>query len=93
MRVVQGLTELGEKTELAMRNLMNRAEIEAVFANMDLPLIERSIEEIQSAKERFGNPNTPSESGTVVHRLIVSNGTGKLTQDNKNNAELERRTL
>ena len=76
-----------------MTKHLSPAEIEAVFASMDLPLIERGIEEIRDAKERFGSPAVASERPVIVQRLIVSNGTGRLPKDEKKHAQLERRTL
>lgn len=76
-----------------MTNHLSQAEIEAVFSSMDLPLIERGIEEIRDAKERFGSPNLTPERPVIVQRLIVSNGTGRLQKDEKKHAQLERRPL
>lgn len=75
-----------------MTKHLSQAEIEAVFASMDLPLIERGIEEIRDAKERFGAPAVVSERTVIIQRLIVSNGTGRPPKDEKH-AELERRPL
>lgn len=76
-----------------MTKHLTQAEIEAVFASMDLPLIERGIEEIRDAKERFGLPAAPPERPVVVQRLIVSNGTGRFSKEEKKHAKLERRPL
>ncbi len=70
-----------------MTKHLSKAEIEAVFASMDLPLIERGIEEIQDAKERFGTPEVASERAVIVQRLIVSNGTGWPPKDEKKHAK------
>lgn len=73
---------------------LSRAEIEAVFVEMNLPLIERGMDEIQAAKDRLvGIGQPPSDSGQVILRMIVSNGTGKSTSAKQKNAELERRSL
>ena len=72
----------------------NRAEIEAVFVEMNLPLIERGMDEIQAAKDRLVGIGQPiSNGGQIVQRMIVSNGTGKFTSASQKNAELERRSL
>lgn len=76
-----------------MTKHLSQAEIEAVFASMDLPLIERGIEEIRDAKERFGSPAVASERPVIVQRLIVSDGTGRPSKDEKKHAQLERRPL
>lgn len=76
-----------------MTNYRSQAEIEAVFASMDLPLIERGIDEIRDAKERFGSPSVVPERPVVVQRLIVSDGTGRPTKDDKKHAQLEQRPL
>lgn len=80
--------------ESAMSYTLSRAEIEAVFVEMNLPLIERGMDEIQTAKDRLvGIGQLPSGGGQVIQRMIVSNGTGKLTSANQKNAQLERRSL
>lgn len=76
-----------------MTKHLSQAEIEAIFASMDLPLIERGIEEIREAKERFGSPTVTPERPVIVQRLIVSNGTGRIQKDEKKYAQLERRPL
>lgn len=77
-----------------MSYTLSRAEIEAVFVEMNLPLIERGMDEIQAAKDRLvGIGQPPSGGGQVIQRMIVSNGTGKPTNANQKNAQLERRSL
>lgn len=76
-----------------MNKQYSQTEVEAIFSSMDLPLIERSIEEIREAKERFVPPNNNSERSVAIHRLIVSNGTGQSTKDKVKHAQLERRPL
>ncbi len=76
-----------------MTKQLSQAEVEAVFSSMNLPLIERGIEEIRDAKERFGLPTVTLERPVIVQRLIVSNGTGRNPKDEKKHAQLERRPL
>lgn len=76
-----------------MTDWLTQVEIEAVFARLELPLIERGIEEIRDAKDRFGMPAIGSGQPAVVQRLTVSNGTGKLPREEKKHAQLERRPL
>ena len=76
-----------------MTKHLSQDEIEAVFASMDLPLIERGIQEVRDAMERFGSPAVVSERPVIVQRLILSNGTGRPPKDEKKHAQLERRPL
>ena len=80
--------------ESAMSYTLSRAEIEAVFVEMNLPLIERGMDEIQAAKDRLVGIGQPSSGGgQIVQRMVVSNGTGKTTSTTQKHAELERRSL
>jgi hypothetical protein len=73
-----------------MSYTLSRAEIEAVFVEMNLPLIERGMDEIQAAKDRLVGIGQPSSGGSqVVQRMVVSNGTGKTTNTNQKHAKLE----
>ncbi len=76
-----------------MTKRLSQPEIDAVFASMNLPLIERSIEDIRDAKERFGAPAVVSEQPVIIQRLIVSNGTGRPPKDERKHAKLEQRPL
>lgn len=72
-----------------MRQHMSLAEVEAVFAAMELPLIQKSIEEIQTAKEQFGPLPMSGGREHFVHRLTVSGGTGVNAGERKTDAKLE----
>ena len=72
-----------------MARYLTEAEINSVFASMDLPLIERGIEEIRNAKERFGASPAEPEPAVVVQRVIVTNGTGRPLKEGEKHAELE----
>lgn len=75
-----------------MKSTMSPNEVTAVFVEMNLPLIERGIDEIQAAKDHLvGYGQSPSGGSHVVQRMIVSNGTGKPVSASQTNAELEQR--
>lgn len=76
-----------------MTKHLSKVEIEAVFASMGLPLIERGIEDIRDAKESFSSPMSSPERPVILQRLVVSNGTGRIVKDEKSHAQLERRPL
>lgn len=76
-----------------MRQYMSLAEVEAVFAALDLPLIDKSIEDIQTAKEEFGAPRVPDGKENYIHRVTVSDGTGVHAGERNRNAKLEQRPL
>lgn len=62
-----------------MKKRLTQAEIDAIFANMNLPMIERGIEEIRNAKERFISPEVVFKEPALIMRLILSGGTGPET--------------
>jgi hypothetical protein len=77
-----------------MQNNLSLAQIEAVFVAMDLPLIERGIDEIQADKDRLtGVEPNPADRSAISEQLIISNGTGEQSGNKNKNAKLERRTF
>lgn len=76
-----------------MSNFNNIAEVEAVFGALHLSPIEKGIEDILAAKQRFTLPiGVPTPTGAPHHRVVLTNGTGTLNKDAQEYAELERRT-
>ena len=73
-----------------MSNVLNLDEVEAVFTTMGLPLADRSIEEIQKAKDNFFAPQQQKAESNVTHRVVVTNGSGSLSKGSVGYAELER---
>jgi hypothetical protein len=74
-----------------MSNFNTIAEIEAVFGALRLSPIEEGMKDIQTAKQSF---DSPSNNTGRYHRVILTNGTGTLINNNEEtykNAELERR--
>ena len=71
---------------------MNTKDIEQVFIGMNLPLIERGIDEIQAAKDNLLGSSSPKGSFQQYGQLILSNGTAPASKKNINNAQLERRS-
>ncbi|OJY19357.1 MAG: hypothetical protein BGP02_06565 [Pandoraea sp. 64-18] len=70
-----------------MTRFMNDQDIASVFAALDLPLADKSIQDIEAAKDRFFNTGDSENGKKVVHRIVISNGTGVLKKEK--NAELE----
>ncbi|MGE0232309.1 MAG: hypothetical protein AB7S46_11065 [Flavobacteriaceae bacterium] len=74
-----------------MVNAMSRREIETVFVDMNLPLIERGVDEIQAAKDRLTHADDfLSDEGSLPPQLLLSNGTAGVVIDDNQYAELER---
>ncbi len=79
--------------EITMSFTLSTEEIKQVFVGMDLPLIERGMDEIQTAKDRMFGTDVPTDNQRQpVGQLIISNGTASSLHKKTTNAELERRT-
>ena len=74
-----------------MSNFNNIVEVEAVFRALQLSPIEKGMKDIRDAKQRFASPYEKPSAGTPSHRVVLTNGTGKLNKDASKDAELERR--
>lgn len=73
-----------------MSNFMTFDQINSAFTALNLPLIERGMHEVLVAKGKLGAPQEQENRDNVIHRVVLSNGTGKSHIDH--NAKLERRT-
>lgn len=73
-----------------MSNALNLGEVEMVFSTMGLPLADRSIEEIQKAKDSFFAPQQQKAESNVTHRVVITNGSGDISKGSVRYAELER---
>jgi hypothetical protein len=70
---------------------LSPTDIESVFVEMNLPLIERAIDEIQAAKDRMlESAPTFFDGDKEIQRTTLSGGTGKSNSLTQKNAELER---
>jgi hypothetical protein len=61
-----------------MPNEMDKAYVDSVFLTLQLNTIERSIREIQYAKEKARWPTDfhgQSPNDVVVHRIVLTDGT------------------
>jgi hypothetical protein len=73
-----------------MSNQFTLTEINSIFSSLDIPLIEKSIDEIQVSKDNFFNRNQPQSKD---YKIVLRNGTAAVvSKENKNNAKLERNT-
>ena len=77
----------------ATRNLdssSGNADVEAFFEALNVPLIDKGIQDIQNAKDRFG-PQGQLHSTESPFRVLLTSGTGSTPQEGARSAKVERR--